>query len=204
MKYVQKILVFLLLLFLLLPRHCYSQDDTLAKTAIPFYKNGIKAKPTFLPFVGIGIYVGISLGYEYYFPNHQGLELCSYYYFNSDEMGAEFHTFGIMPGYKFFSRSENKRLNNFWISPYLSYYQNIQTLSDQGQGWNQRYYYGIGVSGGKKINLSRNTRWFLDIGFGFSVNAFLDESIFSDTKWEDKFINLEILPRPILQFGWKF
>ncbi len=181
-----------------------SQKTIIEADSASACKNAIKGKPTFLPFIGIGIYVGVSLGYEHYFSNHQGLELCSYYYFNSDEMGAEFHTFCIMPGYKFFSKSENKRLNNFWISPYLSYYQNIQTLSEEGKGRNIRYYYGIGVSGGKKINLSRNTRWFLDIGFGFSVNAFLDESIFSDAKWEDKFINLEILPRPILQFGWKF
>jgi len=52
--------------------------------------------------------------------------------------------------------------------------------------------------------LSRNQRWFLDLGFGFSFNAFLDESIFSETEWEDKFINIALLPRLILQFGWKF
>jgi hypothetical protein len=109
-----------------------------------------------------------------------------------------------MPGFKFFSVSENHRINNWWISPYLSYFQKIQTVSDQGQSWERKYYYGIGVSGGKKMYLSRNQRWFLDLGFGFSFNAFLDESIFSETEWEDKFINIALLPRLILQFGWKF
>jgi hypothetical protein len=197
-------LAFLLLLNLVLPRISYSQDDTVAKPVIPFYKNGIKGKPTFLPFVGIGIYVGISLGYEHYFSKRHGLELCSFYYFNTDEMGAQFHTIGVIPGFKFFSVTDNKRTNNWWIGPYLLYLQNIQTLSDQGKGWGRRYYYGIGVSGGKKMYLSRNHRWFMDLGFGFSVNAFLNESIFSETEWEDKFVNTELLPRPIFLFGWKF
>jgi hypothetical protein len=204
MKYPLRILVFLLLLNLVLPRISISQADTAAKPAIPFYKNSIKGKPTFLPFIGIGIYAGISLGYEHFFSNRHGLELCSYYYYNSDEMGAEYLTFCIMPGFKFFSVSDNKRNNNWWIGPYLSYFNKTQLVSDQGHSHDIRYYYGVGVSGGKKMYLSRNHRWFMDLGFGFSVNAFLNESIFSETDWEDKYVNIALLARPIFQFGWKF
>jgi len=204
MKYPLKILVFFLLIILIIPRLSYSRNDTLDTGKAKFYKNSIKAKPTFIPLVGVVIFAGLSLGYEHYFSQRHGLELCSYYNVNIDEMGADYRTFSIMPGFKFFSVSENHRKNNWWISPYLSYYQKIQMTSDQGQSKEKRYAYGIGVSGGKKMNLSRNQRWFLDLGFGFSINAYLDESIFSETKWEDKFVNVALLPRLILQFGWKF
>jgi hypothetical protein len=204
MKYVLRSLIFLLLLILFSPCISFSQEDTLARQVIPFYKNSIKAKPTFIPFIGVGIYAGLSLGYERYLSKHHGLELCSFYYFNTDEMGARFHTFAIMPGYKFFSSSEEERYNNFWISVYLSYMQNIQTLSEEGDDWDRRYYYGIGVSVGKKINLSRNHKWYLDLGFGLTYNKSFAESIFSDSSWEDKFSGNEFFPRPILQFGFKF
>jgi len=204
MKYEQRVLAFLLFLVLFIPRLSYSQDDTLTTNTTAIYKNSLKGMPLLLPFVGVAFYAGLSIGYERYISKHHGLELCGYYYFNTDEMGAQFHSIGIMPAYKFFSVSENERYNNFWISVYLNYYQHIQTISDEGNGWNTQYYYGIGVSVGKKINLSRNKRWFLDLGFGVSINKFLDESIFSDTKWEDKFISNSFLPRLALQIGRKF
>jgi hypothetical protein len=204
MKYPLRILVFLLLLNLIISRPSYSQDDTLVKPAIPIYKNGIKAMPTFIPLVGVIIVAGLSFGYEYYITQKHALEIGGYYYYNSNEMGEEYYKYCIMLGYKCFSKSDNKRLNNFWIGPYLSYFNKIQLVSDQGQIHEKRYYYGIGVSGGKKMYLSRNKRWFMDLGFGFSFNAYLDESIFSETKWEDKFISIALLARPILQFGWKF
>jgi hypothetical protein len=115
-----------------------------------------------------------------------------------------------MPGYKYFFFSKNKMLNNSWAGVYLSYYQKIQTTFDGGDpegddnGSNRQYYYGIGLSVGKKIYLNKTRRLFLDLGIGVAFNKWLDEPIFSDTKWEDKYINNTILPRPILQFGWKF
>jgi hypothetical protein len=204
MRYLTRILAFFLFLILLFPRLSYSQTDTLSKPSIPFYKNSLKGMPTFLPIIVIGVYAGVSLGYERYLTKHHSLELCSYYYFNTDEMGAWFHTFAIMPGYKFFSVSEKERYNNFWISAYLSYMQSIQTLSEEGHTSDWSYYYGIGISVGKKIKISKNHKWFIDIGFGITYNQFFDESIFSDSSWEDKFSGHQFNPRPILQFGRKF
>ena len=195
----------LLLSILLFSTHySYSQKTSTETDSTYAYKNAVKGMPIILPFVGVAVYAGLSVGYERYISKHHALELCSYYCFNTDEMGAKFHTFGIMPGYKYFFVSKNKRLDNTWAGVYLLYYQNIQTVSDGGSGSNSQYYYGIGVSVGKKIYLVKTKRLFLDLGFGVSFNAFLDESILSDTKWDDKFISNAILPRPILQIGWKF
>jgi len=155
-------------------------------------------------------YAGLSVGYERYISRHHVMEFCGYYYFNIDEMGAKSHSFSLMPGYKYFFFSKNKMLNNSWAGVYLSYYQKIQTTFDGGDpegddnGSNRQYYYGIGLSVGKKIYLNKTKRLFLDLGFGVAFNKWLDEPIFSETRWEDKYINNTILPRPILQFGWKF
>jgi hypothetical protein len=199
-RYSKVILLFMLLFITLFS---YSQENNADSFSTHLNKNVIKGFVPLIPIPGLFV-VGLSFGYERYISKHSVMELGSYYFFNTDEMGAKYHTFSIMPAYKYYIISENKKLNNCWVSVYLSYNQNIQTVSDEGHGWNRRYYYGIGVSIGKKINLSHNKRWFLDIGFGASFNAFLDESIFSDTKWDDKFISISVLPRPILQFGWKF
>jgi hypothetical protein len=200
----KKILIFLVLLILIFNRHSYSQEINVDSIAIPSNKNAIKGMPVLLPFVGSDFYAGLSVGYERYILNHHCMELCGFYYFNTDEMGGQYHKFSIMPGYKYFTKSEKERFNNFWAGMYLLYYQNYQTVSDGDGGSNRQYYYGIGVSVGKKINLSHNKRWFLDLGFGVAFTKFLDEPLLSDTKWENKFIDNRILPRPIVQFGWKF
>jgi hypothetical protein len=195
--------VFLLFLLICITHFSYSQETSADSVTTHNHKNAIKGVVPVLPIPGLFV-VGLSVGYERNISKHSVLEFGSYYFFNTDEMGAKYHTFSLMPAYKYFIVSENKKLNNCWVSVYSSYNQNIQTVSDEGHGWNRRYYYGIGVSIGKKVYLSHNKRLFLDIGFGMSFNAFLDESIFSDSKWDDKFISIAVLPRPILQFGWKF
>lgn len=204
MKYVQKVLILLILSIFFIPRFSCAQKAVNDTLAAPVYKNAIKGMPILLPFVFVSVYAGLSAGYERYIGKHHGLELCGYYYFNMDEMGAQFHNFSIMPGYKYFTKSPKERFNNFWAGIYLSYYQEYQTVSDGDGGSNRQYNYGIGISVGKKINLSLNKRWFLDLGFGVSLNKFLDEPMLSDTKWEDKYIDNRILLRPIVQFGWKF
>jgi hypothetical protein len=203
MNCVKRILI-LLLFILIIPKYSTSQDTVVESVSPHTYKNAVKGMPLLLPFVGVAFYAGLSVGYERYISKQHCLELCGYYYFNVDEMGAQFHKFSIMPGYKYFFVSGNKMLNNSWAGVYLSYYQDYQTVSDGDGGSNRQYYYGIGLSIGKKINLSHNKRWFLDLGIGVSFNKFLDEPVFSDTKWEDKFINNSFLPRPILQIGRKF
>jgi hypothetical protein len=194
---------FLLILLFVLSRFSYSQENNAGIIITHLHKNAIKGFIPVLPIPGLFL-AGLSVGYERNISKHSILELGSYYFFNTDEMGGQYHTFSLMPAYKYFIVSENKILNSCWISVYLSYNQNIQTVSDAGTGWNRRYYYGIGISIGKKINLSHNKRWFVDLGFGASFNINLDESIFSATKWDDKYVTNGILPRPILQFGWKF
>jgi len=67
MKYPLRILVFFLLIILIIPRLSYSQNDTLNTGISKFYKNSIKAKPTFIPLVGVVIFAGFSLGYEHFF-----------------------------------------------------------------------------------------------------------------------------------------
>lgn len=202
--------VFLLILLFILPRLSYTQETATDSVTTHINKNAIKGMPIILPFVGVDVYAGLSVGYDRYISKHHVLELCSYYYFNMDEMGAKSHSFSIMPGYKYSFVSQNIMLNNSWAGVYLSYYQRIQTTYDGGDGQddgnsnNRQYYYGLGLSVGKKIYLNKTKRLFLDIGFGLAFNKWLDEPIFSASQWDDKYINNTILPRLVVQFGWKF
>src|SRR5437763_592546 len=122
MKYVQHILTYLLFLILLHPLLSYSQEIKADTLTTPVYKNALKGMPILLPFVGVEVCAGASLGYERYISKHHGLELSGSYYYSIDEMGGTYHNFFIMPAYKFFSKSEKERLNNFWVSLYLNYF----------------------------------------------------------------------------------
>lgn len=204
MKYVQHILIFLLLLILLHPRLSFSQQAKADTLTTRVFKNSIKGMPILVPMVFVAVYAGASVGYERYISKHHGIEMSCAYYFNTDEMGGTYHNFSIMPAYKFFSVSEKEKLNNFWISLYLNYFLHAQVLSDQGRHWNGLYYYGIGISVGKKINLTHNKKWFMDLGFGVSYNKYFDEPIFSDTEWHEKFLGDSFLPRLAFQIGRKF
>jgi hypothetical protein len=161
----------------------------------PYHKNAIKGSAYMVP--PIFFISGVSLGYERFITKHSTFEISSFYFIFFDEMGLLYHNIGIFPAYKYFTVSENKGLNNIWFSGYLSIL--YQTHTHNNNFRHSLYYYGIGVSIGKKFNLSQDKKWFLDIGFGFSQNIYDDKPLFSNNDWVN-----QRLPRPILQIGKKF
>lgn len=212
MKYKQNALVFrnqftrilLIIIFLFITQYSYSQKTRIHIDSTYSYKNAIKGKTTILPFIFIGNYASFSVGYERNISKHSVLELSSYYLFNSDEMGTRYHTICVMPAYKYFTVSNKKGFNSLWVSVYLSYRIEIETFNEGGNAWHALYYYGIGGSIGKKVYLSKDKRWFLDIGFGISYNIYDDKPIFSTNDWIKTFAGYQVLLRPIIQMGWKF
>jgi hypothetical protein len=212
MKYKQNALVFrnqftrilLIIIFLFITQYSYSQKTRIHIDSTYSYKNAIKGITTILPFIGLGIYASFSVGYERNISKHSVLELGSYYLFNTDEMGVRYHTICVMPAYKYFTVSNKKGLNSLWVSVYLSYRIEIETFNEGGNVWYTFYYYGIGGSIGKKVYLSKDKKWFLDIGFGISYNIYDDKPIFSTNDWIKTFDGYQVLLRPIIQIGWKF
>ena len=85
-----------------------SQDTIFERIKTERYFNSVKGMPILVPIPMVAYFVGLSAGYECYIGRHHGLELCGYYFYKSDEMGNKYRNFSIMPGYKFFSRSEDK------------------------------------------------------------------------------------------------
>ena len=190
--------IFLILIFLFIFHNTNAQKNNRIDDSTFYYKNAIKGFVTILPLTGI--YTSFSIGYERYISKHSALELGSFYLFNTDEMGLNYHTICIMPAYKYFTISKRKGLNNIWVSGYLSYLYETHTHPESEDNIRHSlYYYGIGGSIGKKIYLSKDKKLFLDIGFGGSYNIYDDKPIFSKNDWAKSF-----LPRPIIQIGGKF
>ncbi len=190
-----KIWILVLTLILIVTKYSFTQEAIQIPNKKSVYKNSIKGFAYALPFFG----ASISLGYERNLSKHSVIELGAYYRYFVDEMHLKYHSICIMPAYKYYTASDVKILNNFWVSIYLSYLYETHTHHESEDNIRcSLYYYGFGGSLGKRIYL--NHKAFLDIGFGVSYNYYSDKSIFSTI---DGWSNM-LLYRPIIQFGWKF
>ena len=187
----------MLTLFLFLTLYSFSQEKTNTSDKTLIYKNSIKGLAFAFPIYEL--YVSVSLGYERTLSKHSIIELGTYYLFAYDDMGGEHHYIGIMPAYKYYTVSKNKLLNDIWISAYLSYLHDTHIYHLEDNFRERTDYYGIGGAIGKRINLNKNKRTFLDIGFGISHNFYNDKSTVSNNDWANT-----IRYRPIIQIGRKF
>jgi len=179
-----------LLILVFLVQLTYSQEK---KDSTDFHflkKNSIKGFVFAFPI----IVAGASVGYERQLSKHSALELVSNYRYFKNGMDAKKNIISVMPAYKFYTISKSEALNNIWISLYLSYVYEI-SYSPEYEGVGYQYYYGAGISVGKRINISNN-KTYLDIGFGMSYNYY---AISKNNNWKQRF-----LLRPIIQFGQRF
>jgi hypothetical protein len=177
--------------------YSFSQEKTKISDKTSIYKNSVKG--SVFPFLITGPIVSVSLGYERTLSKHSIIELGTYYLFAYDDMGVEHHYIGIMPAYKYYTVSKNKLLNDIWISAYLSYLRDTHIYHLEDNFRERIDYYGIGGTIGKRINLNKNKRTFLDIGFGISQNLYNDKPTVSNNDWSNTFRY-----RPIIQIGRKF
>jgi len=171
-----KIKTLILILILFSVQCCFFQEKIEIKDKIPAYRNAIKGFAFAFPIYG----ASVSLGYERNLSKHSVIEFGTYYRFFVDEMGLKYHIICIMPAYRYYTVSKNKIVNDFRFSVYLSYLFDIQHPEPED---NIRYnlnHYGFGGSIGKRINLNKNHRTFLDIGFRISYNYYDDKPIFSN------------------------
>jgi hypothetical protein len=188
------------LLLLFQSQFTFSQK-TNTDSSTTIHKNTIKGMGYVLGNVFTGGFAGISIGYERQISKHSVVELTGYYYYQIvDEMGSKSKAFCIMPGYKYVVSSKRKVFNNTWYSIFLTYYskRNYPNSDTEEDPWNE-YLNGIGCSLGRKMYLSKNCNWFLEIGIGASFNLFNLEPKSSHSSE-----SLSILPRPIIQIGGKF
>ena len=193
----RRIEILIMSIFLFATLFSFSQEKTKFTDKESVRKNSIKG--SVFPFIITGPIVSVSLGYERTLSKHSTIELGTYYLFAYDDMGGEHHYIGIMPAYKYYTVSKNKLLNDFWISAYLSYLHDTHIYHLEDNFTERIDYYGIGGAIGKRINLNKNKRTFLDIGFGVSQNLYNDNSTVSNNDWSNT-----ISYRPIVQIGRKF
>lgn len=196
----QLLRILLPLLLLSQSQFSFSQKtNTASSTTI--HKNTIKGMGYVLGNFYNGGYAGFSIGYERQFSKHSVVELTGYYYYQLvNEMGSKSKAFCIMSGYKYVISSKKKIFNNTWYSLFLTYYskRNYPNSDTEEDPWNE-YLNGIGCSLGRKMYLSKNNNWFLEIGIGASFNLFNLEPKSSHSSEP-----ISILPRPIIQIGGKF
>ena len=192
---IKKILLIFLLVFI--TQITYSQKITESQESTSIYKNAIKGLVTIVPYPGFFL-SSLSIGYERKLSRHSVFELGSFYLLNTDEMGVVYHNISVMPAYKYYLISKKKGVNNFWISGYISFIYSTHKY-EESNNRHSLYYYGLGGSIGKRFHLSKNKKWFLDLGLGVSFNIYDDKQIFTNNDWAN-----EVIPRPILQIGRKF
>jgi hypothetical protein len=191
--------IFFLIVFILTVHYSFSQNTVFRSNTELEYKNAIKGMV--VPLIW---YNSFSIGYERHIDKHSLVELVINNQYRFDEMGVPNYVLCIMPGYKYSIISNAKWCNNIWIGGYLVYRAQTDFHKDNGVEINHTsYHYGIGISFGKKIYLSRDRSWFLDIGFGASNNMFGSVPLFSSTDWAEDYY-ADMLARPVLQFGKKF
>ena len=160
-------------------------------------KNSVKGMGGFIP-VPTLVGVFVSAGYERNISAQSTIELGGFYLLNTDEMGPVYHNYAILPAYKYYFSSENKFINNIWLSGYGLYIYSTHVHTENGYFKCKSNYLGGGLSFGKRLFLNKEKLFFMDIGFGlaFTTRQYIDSNGTHNTQ--------KNIPRPILQFGWKF
>jgi len=160
-------------------------------------KNTVKGMVGFIPVPTLfGFFV--SAGYERNISAQSTIELGGFYLLNTDEMGTVYHNYAIMPAYKYYFSSESKFINNIWLSVYGLYIYSTHVHTHEENFRCKSNYLGGGLSIGKRLFLNKTKLFFMDIGFGlaFTNRQSTDSNGIKNTQ--------KNIPRPILQFGWKF
>lgn len=176
----------------------YSQNDTI-ETQPRLYKNSIKGIaiatiPIFFPFAA-----SVTLGYERQVSPNKFIELCGYYMYYYDGMGNTNNFISLKPGIKFYTKKKKEKGPEFWFGTYLNYLFSIESW-DINDRCNYHHIFGVGGSAGTRFTISKSRRWYIDLGFGGSINV----SVSKDYYFNNHSVTYGILPRPIFQFGHKF
>ncbi len=157
-------------------------------------QNAMKAMIVVIP-VPTLFATAVSFGYERHFTrNHTG-EIDAFYLLNIDEMGIVYNNYAVMPGYKYYFCSDNKFLNNIWLSGYGLYIYSTHVHTEDGFVRCWKNYFGGGASAGKRMFLNKKKVFFMDLGFGYSFTVVNGSSIKNQYR---------PFPRPVLQLGWVF
>jgi len=188
------VFTFLVLIFIKLSPAISQEEKDKNKTE---FKNTIKWMPTIVPFTTFE--AGLSIGYERHINRQNVLELVAYFIYMNDEMGTSNRLLSLKPGYKHYFRKKKDTGPEFWAGAYFSYITSIPK-NDVNEKCRGSYVFGIGTYIGMRLNLSKNSKWFLDIGYGYSYNRGTGYNHYLGTKD----ISYAFMQRPILQFGLKF
>ena len=149
----------------------------------------------------------LSVGYDYQFTRHSAIDVNGFYFlgYYLAETGSAI-LLGINLGYRLYSVSEKKGLNNFWVNPYFL------TFNGTGHSHSIDYrgnFFGLGISVGRRITIADNNKWVFDIGFGMAYGIFhyteyredIQHTYYEYTIPEPR---KRWIPRPILQVGYRF
>lgn len=191
--------IYILIILILSVQYSFTQNTVLKSNTDLDYKNAIKGMV-----VPLILYNSLSFGYERYITKHCLVELVINNQYRFDEMFVPYYVLCIMPGYKYSFVSKAKWCNNIWIGGYLVYRFQTDFHNESGIEINHTsYHYGIGISVGKKIYLSRDRSWFLDIGVGVSKTMYGTVPLFSSSDWVESYREARLV-QPIIQLGKKF
>ncbi len=156
-------------------------------------KNSIKGMPTLL-LPGVFTGISMSLGYERMINQKYSIDISLFGLWYYDPGDYYQNAVGVYPSWKYYFTNKKQYRTLFWISPYLSY---IQSYDENV--WGETFYmFGLGAAVGSKVLLFKRRNWFIDIGFGMSVNyeKAVNTYLCEEGRYYPKYI-----PRPIFVFG---
>lgn len=177
--------------------------------------NSVKGFLWYSPFVS-GSYLGAaSFGYTRDVSGFISYELNAGYYKTIDPgEGTANSRFSFTPGIRYYLGAGNSPNNGLWLSGYPVIGYSSHSSSSKSYS---SFEYGLGAAIGFRIDISKNSKWFMDMGIGASYR-------FSDIlNYEDKTVvdpNTGLysvveqaydyppselwVPRMVIQIGYRF
>lgn len=184
-------------------------------TTLPAQDNSVKGFVWYSPYIP-DHYIGIaSIGYTRDVSDFIAFDVNAGYYKAFDaKTGSSNTRVSFIPSLRYYLGVNNTKNSGLWITGYPV----IGVAGYSGSTKSYRSFeYGIGAGVGFRIDVSKNQRWFMDMGLGASycfsdILYYKDETVidpnsglYSVVEENYDYPPSELwIPRLVLQFGYKF
>jgi hypothetical protein len=182
---------------------------------LPAQDNSIKGFVCYSPYVP-NHFIGIaSLGYTRDMSDFIAFDFNAGYYKAFDSKSGSYNSrLSFIPSFRYYIGENNLQNSGLWITGYPVI--GIANYSNGTKSY-RTFEYGIGAGVGFRVDISKNARWFMDMGLSASycfsdILYYKDETaidpnsgLYSVVEDNYDFPPSELwVPRAILQFGFKF
>jgi len=135
-----------------------------AEVSVSAQKNSVKIFGWYSPYVANSNLMIASVGYSKDITGYLSLDIVAKYTYAVRNNSKEDYNsrVSLMPAVRYYANGNNA---GFWLSgfPVIGIYDNSTTTK-----YYRTFEYGIGLGAGFRPDISKNRKWFMDIGFDIS------------------------------------